>query len=240
MSVYGGDSWAREAQQRKRRVDHLMLQHCDDSNYKNLSNGKYACLICPNHPILDTPLMLSMHSRGTRHIAAESKLKERELAKQEEIKKRTALSANSTHDVAVCFPDRHFWLSSKPLIERTRKALHNQIPEVNDGNGSRDVKLKGNTSFFNANPQSTSKEGLEPSVSVKTEPCSPRKNNNPLLPGEANKMMFAEQQAEFQRRREKELKFIAAGWKRNCHGRWFQDENVEFDSDEEDPNASLP
>lgn len=44
---------------------------------------------------------------------------------------------------------------------------------------------------------------------------------------------------DYRERRERELRFTAAGWKRDCHGGWFRDENVEFDSDEEDPNVSL-
>lgn len=36
------------------------------------------------------------------------------------------------------------------------------------------------------------------------------------------------QQLDCRERREKELKFTAAGWKRDCHGTWFKDENVSF------------
>nr|DAD37163.1 TPA_asm: hypothetical protein HUJ06_007804 [Nelumbo nucifera] len=75
MSVFGGDSWAREAQHRKRRVDDLLLQGVKhnkfnhdgsdvSSSYKKLSNGKFACLVCPNNPILDSPLMLSVRKRN--------------------------------------------------------------------------------------------------------------------------------------------------------------------------------
>lgn len=61
MSVFGGDSWAREAQQRKRRVEDLALEALDDaSSYKKLLSGKYVCLLCPHSPILDSPLMLSV------------------------------------------------------------------------------------------------------------------------------------------------------------------------------------
>ncbi|CAA3029444.1 Hypothetical predicted protein [Olea europaea subsp. europaea] len=39
------------------------------------------------------------------------------------------------------------------------------------------------------------------------------------------------QQLDYRVRQERELKFTTAGWKRDCHGTWFKDENVEFDSD---------
>uniref|UniRef100_A0A0A9GDU6 Sodium channel modifier 1 zinc-finger domain-containing protein n=1 Tax=Arundo donax TaxID=35708 RepID=A0A0A9GDU6_ARUDO len=38
-------------------------------SFKRLSNGK---LVCPHRPVLDCPLMLSMHNKGARHVAAES------------------------------------------------------------------------------------------------------------------------------------------------------------------------
>lgn len=62
MSVYGGDSWAREAQNRKRRVDDLLIEGINASAYKKLPNGKFSCLVCPQRPVLDTPLMLSVSS----------------------------------------------------------------------------------------------------------------------------------------------------------------------------------
>ena len=66
MSVFGGDSWARDAQQRKRRLDDLMLPAPASSSpstpesFRRLPNGKLACLVCPHRPVLDSPLMLSV------------------------------------------------------------------------------------------------------------------------------------------------------------------------------------
>lgn len=60
MSVFGGDSWAREAQCRKRRVDDLMIEGIEASAYKKLSSGKFSCLVCPNNPVLDSAVMLSV------------------------------------------------------------------------------------------------------------------------------------------------------------------------------------
>jgi len=56
MSVFGGDSWARDAQQRKRRLDDLLLPTTASSSpstpdsFRKLPNGKLACLVCPRHP----------------------------------------------------------------------------------------------------------------------------------------------------------------------------------------------
>eukprot|EP00252_Welwitschia_mirabilis_P023750 TRINITY_DN6810_c0_g1_i2.p1 TRINITY_DN6810_c0_g1~~TRINITY_DN6810_c0_g1_i2.p1 ORF type:complete len:272 (-),score=53.22 TRINITY_DN6810_c0_g1_i2:190-1005(-) len=47
------------------------------------------------------------------------------------------------------------------------------------------------------------------------------------------------QMVHFEKQKERELKFRAAGWRRDSQGGWFKEENVEFDSDEEDPNISM-
>lgn len=173
---------------------------------------------------------LQMHGKGSRHIAAESRLKERELMKQEELKKRIALSNESTDSEGLSRSTRQFKSSSKPLIERTRKAafetLHHQTHEQNDVNYCYDIKSKQHPYFFSPKSQPALKERLELSPSVKPESGKSVERNNTSRPsGEAGKML-AEQMMELQKRQEKELKFTAAGWKRDCHGKWFRDENV--------------
>ncbi|XP_015089348.1 sodium channel modifier 1-like isoform X2 [Solanum pennellii] len=192
MSVFGGDSWAREAQCRKRRVDELMVDNIDSSAYKKLSSGKFVCIVCSHRPVLDTPLMLSVHVKGSSHRAAETRLRERELGRQDEINKRIALSECDTATSKTLTSSQLCRSASKPLIGRTRKAasdvLHQNLA------------------------QSTASQGDE----IK---CTKAYN---------------------QERRERELKFTSAGWKRDGHGKWFKEENVEFDSDEEEPNLCLP
>ncbi|GFY89622.1 hypothetical protein Acr_06g0015620 [Actinidia rufa] len=148
MSVYGGDSWAREAQYRKRRVDDLVVEGLDASSYKKLSGGKYACLVCPHNPVFDTPLVLSMHIKGSCHCAAESKLKKKQFVIQDEINKRIALSECSTGDVSASSistqVNQHCRLARKPLIEQTRRAaseiLSNIAPQQTELKGNNDVK----------------------------------------------------------------------------------------------------
>ncbi|XP_010268708.1 PREDICTED: sodium channel modifier 1-like isoform X2 [Nelumbo nucifera] len=251
MSVFGGDSWAREAQHRKRRVDDLLLQGVKhnkfnhdgsdvSSSYKKLSNGKFACLVCPNNPILDSPLMLSMHSKGARHIAAESRFKERELARQEEINKRIALSSDSLRACSAT-SSQQLKINNKPLIERTRKAtsemIYNQTLDQYATNEDYNTKFsKGGTSFFATKFPTVPTQRVESSLTVKSESSNSNKSG---CETESSSMMPIHQKLELCERREKELKFTAAGWKRDCHGKWFKDENVEFDSDEEDPNVCL-
>ncbi|KAL5538422.1 hypothetical protein UlMin_044012 [Ulmus minor] len=223
MSVFGGDSWGREAQNRKRRVEDLVVEGLDVSSYKKLSNGKYTCLVCSHHPIFDSTLMLSMHCKGSRHCAAESRQKGRELATQDEVNKRIALGdhslAGSTNS-GNC--SKKFKSAGKPLIEQTKKAaserLCNQTSIHDSDNKTRDMKLRN--SDFTVGTSHLNVSASNPDVGASHRAVAP-------------------QHLDYKERRERELKFTAAGWKRDCHGKWYKDENVEFDSDEEDPNICL-
>ncbi|KAI3446025.1 hypothetical protein Pfo_002690 [Paulownia fortunei] len=218
MSVFGGDSWAREAQYRKRRVDDLIIEGIEASAYKKLSNGKFACLVCPNNPVLDTTIMLSRHVSGSRHRAAELRCKDRELAMREEVNKRLASSDCVSTNAAANASIKQWKTTSKPLIERARKAAS----EVFCGEVIRqEVKSEmGNI------------------VMPRIEDCGGDANSIEIEA--THKGVVGEvQPLDYRERQERELKFTAAGWKRDCHGRWFKDENAEFDSDEEDPNIVL-
>ncbi|KAF7840866.1 sodium channel modifier 1-like [Senna tora] len=258
MSVFGGDSWGREAQYRKRRVDDLLLQPLHaSSSYKKLPTGKFACLLCPNNPILDSPLMLSvriryhhsrtlfpefslsclgsgqldvpisMHNKGSRHLAAESRLKERELMKQNEINKRIALSDSSTDTPNSSRSYQKVRSTGKPLIEQTQKAVSEILPgksqQQMENRRKKEQPITGH--IVSATCDSTERYSAPaPAPSPASVEADRKVSQQPL---------------DFRERRERELKFTAAGWKRDGHGKWYQDENVEFDSDEEDPNVVL-
>ncbi|KAK6778031.1 hypothetical protein RDI58_024749 [Solanum bulbocastanum] len=221
MSVFGGDSWAREAQCRKRRVDELMVDNIDSSAYKKLSSGKFVCIICSHRPVLDTPLMLSVHVKGSSHRAAESRLRERELGRQDEINKRIVLSECDTATSKTLTSSQLCRSASKPLIECTRKAasdvLHQNLAQSTASQGNEIKCTKADTTSVLAN----------------------QRHSQCVQIGVATNQTIMSQ-AYNQERRERELKFTSAGWKRDGYGKWFKDENVEFDSDEEDPNLCLP
>ena len=90
-----------------------------------------------------------MHNKGARHIAAESRLREKELSKKHEINKRMALSsdANSGNAHSSSKPTN---MKEKPLIEQTRRAiLESQSSRFHDFNAkkvSHDLKWTTNTS----------------------------------------------------------------------------------------------
>lgn len=243
---FGGDSWGREAQYRKRRVDDLLVDDLSDSShFKKLPSGKYACLVCPNKPIFDTSLILTMHNKGSRHVAALSRLKEKERNQQEEISKRIALSDDSSGKVYSSSSNQKSEFTRKnPLIEWTRKvtweALKTQKPEQNS-RGKQQYEAKPSKMYtpFSSISDSVSRQNTGASLEVQSGTASYTERNNSGEEYEEACRMLAEHQLELAKRREKELNFTAAGWKRDCHGKWFRDENVEFDSDDEDPNVCL-
>ncbi|KAK8311438.1 hypothetical protein V6Z12_D02G250800 [Gossypium hirsutum] len=229
MSVYGGDSWGREAQYRKRRIDEVVLEgiEIDDghgSSYKKLASGKYACLVCPQNPIFDTPLMLSMHCKGSRHLAAKSKAKEKELTRQNEINKRLALEGSSTTssiNSSTTKQNARLPSKSKPLIQMAQKAaseiLGNKRLEVDSRNENHNTVVPRQNDVKNA------------TLGFSWDHNCSNETSHKLI----------QNHLDFRECRERELKFTSAGWKRDCHGKWYKDENVSFFSPEYSVNMLL-
>lgn len=117
-----------------------------------------------------------VHNKGSRHVAAQTKLKEKELWRQQELNKRIALSSESKIQPENTGSNNEV----KPLVEQTRTAI---------------LELQSSKFILN------SKDAIS---------------------NDSNSSMSSHE------RREVELKFIAAGWKRDCHGKWYRDENVSF------------
>lgn len=154
---------------------------------------------------------MQMHKKGSRHRTAESRFKERELRRQDEINKRIALCDGSIGSDGTSTSAKQFRLASKPLIEQTKKAaseiLCNKIPKQN-------INIQIHSSKENGDDSAN-----EPSN------C----NYNSSFPRmEGGKGLVAQHQLDIKAIRERELRFTEAGWKRDCHGKWFKDENVSF------------
>ncbi|XP_060667366.1 uncharacterized protein LOC107411215 isoform X2 [Ziziphus jujuba] len=174
--------------------------------------------------LLVTNLSLSlstyMHCKGSRHRAAESRLKERELARQNEMNKRIALSDSSGGTAKSRTCNQKFESGSKPLIEQVLRAASGIFTHRDS-------------------PEELKSRDLESNVSHVTCRASDLNAKSLFADMEVSNKVVAQQHLDYQERRERELKFTAAGWKRDCYGKWYKDENVEFDSDEEDPNICL-
>ncbi|KAL5682146.1 hypothetical protein ACJX0J_008531, partial [Zea mays] len=145
-----------------------------------------------------------MHNKGARHIAAESRLREKELSKKHEISKRLALSSDVSHSNSGN-PRTSVWptnIKEKPLIEETRRAiLEAQSSRFNDFQGKKELST-GNTGSREWSCKGQSFAG-----------------------NQTQDKLFSDRQTEVRKRQEQELWFTASGWKRDGHGRWYRDEN---------------
>lgn len=144
-----------------------------------------------------------MHNKGSGHLAAESRLKERELMKQDEINMRIALSDSYPHTSCNQKPR----LADKPLIEQTRKTV---------------LEILSNRSQQQMQDRSKKEQLITGHIA---SACDSTESFSSPAKVEADKVV-SQQHLDFRERRERELKFTAAGWKRDGYGKWYRDENV--------------
>lgn len=179
--------------------------------------GSY--IIFNKHRTLERMSNLQMHMKGSRHCAAKSRLKERELSRQAEINKRIALSGSSTSADGNDEPTQQYGLTSKPLTQRTIKAVSEAlgtnsaqqftVPKIDTVKYTRNPILKGSSSEY--------ENAIDQVVVDKQFPQNMDQ-----------KEKVSQQKLDYKERKEKELKFTAAGWKRDGFGGWYKDENVSY------------
>ena len=97
----------------------------------------------------------------------------------------------------------------KPLIEQTQNVamekLNNKTPQQKSRNANWDIQLI---------------------LDCLTDGNSNLSQNSSCLVIQATDKVVVQPHLDFQECRERELKFTAAGWKHDCQGKWFRDENV--------------
>lgn len=165
-----------------------------------------------------------MHCKGSRHLAAKSKVKEKELTRRNEINKRLALEGSSTASFinsSTTKENAPLASKSKPLIQMAQKAasemLGNKRLEVDSRNENHDTVVPRQNDVKNATPDFF--------------------RNHTCLNETSHKLI--QNHLDFWECRERELKFTSAGWKRDCHGKWYKDENVNFFSPKYSVNMLL-
>lgn len=172
-----------------------------------------------------------IHAKGSRHGDAFSRLKERDLSRQEELNKRIALSSDSvTTSSSTTVQVTRTKVCNQPLIEQTRKAIFeaqcnrswDQIAKV----GSSAQKV--NTLSFPCDSKILRSPHLviEPPIETRFEEPPKTKERRSVVVTEAASKILVDWNDELRKQREKELKFIAAGWKRDGFGKWYKDETV--------------
>nr|XP_046256352.1 sodium channel modifier 1 [Scatophagus argus] len=225
---------------KKRRVADLLSNFIPEDEAALLKNGRYTCLVCSYRPVFDTVDMLTVHRKGKRHLEGLKAFYGKKAQLKNEIIKRQ-------HENYVKMEDKRQEPScSAPLLAQTRKLTHHALlksvpynschrktsTKSEKGLDSLSSDRSDNHSSKTASEQEKARQQTE--VSNSLSESSSEANN------ESHPSVAVTQEAEpvtAQRRREMEhyLKLKSQGWLQDRSGKWVKDENVEFDSDEEEP-----
>uniref|UniRef100_A0A3Q4HD11 Sodium channel modifier 1 n=1 Tax=Neolamprologus brichardi TaxID=32507 RepID=A0A3Q4HD11_NEOBR len=213
---------------KKRRVADLLSNFIPEDEAALMKNGRYTCLVCSYRPVFDTVDMLAVHRKGKRHLDGLKAFYGKKARLKTEITKRQ-------HENYVQAEEkRQEPSSSAPLLAQTRKLTHHVLLKTVPYNSCLLEKMFYCQPLFLANlghdfASTPFVANNEPHPSKDTAECqaAERQEAEPITA---------------QRKRELEhyLKLKSDGWLQDHSGKWVKDENVEFDSDEEEPLSLAP
>ncbi|KAM4860502.1 sodium channel modifier 1-like [Thomomys bottae] len=223
-----GDDWSQLNVLKKRRVGDLLASYIPEDEALMLRDGRFACAICPHRPVLDTVSMLTAHRSGKKHLSSLQLFYGKKHARKE-----TEQNPRQQNELMSEAKAEAPLLSQTRLI--TQSALH-RAPHYNSCSRRKHKSV-----------ESKRQEAPSPSVS-----CSPLPDPEVELPSgriirepetEAGpqakepETVSAPPSVSPTRRRimDHYLKLRSSGWIPDGQGRWRKEENVEFDSDEEEP-----
>ncbi|XP_006791869.1 sodium channel modifier 1 [Neolamprologus brichardi] len=233
---------------KKRRVADLLSNFIPEDEAALMKNGRYTCLVCSYRPVFDTVDMLAVHRKGKRHLDGLKAFYGKKARLKTEITKRQ-------HENYVQAEEkRQEPSSSAPLLAQTRKLTHHVLLKTvpyNSCHRKTSTKSEKVTPSASSNPSDNMTSACwESGISVNTSQSNSTicltANNEPHPSKDTAECQAAErQEAEpitAQRKRELEhyLKLKSDGWLQDHSGKWVKDENVEFDSDEEEPLSLAP
>ncbi|XP_063055083.1 sodium channel modifier 1 [Engraulis encrasicolus] len=243
---------------KKRRVADLLANFIPEDEATLMKNGRYTCLVCSHRPIFDTVDILQVHRKGKRHLEGMKWFYRKKTKLEKEIQKHHHQSYVAKEE-----GQEEAAASSAPLLTQTRKITHHALlkttpysschkrsseraeqesrPGVSSDcqsmqNVSRHAsqEMRGGSSHIS--PYRTPDRSVADShVSAPQDPRhSDRRKEGKKR--EQNAPSDSEPVTE-ERRKEFEhyLKLKSAGWLQDRSGKWIKDENVEFDSDEDEP-----
>ncbi|XP_071970900.1 sodium channel modifier 1 isoform X2 [Engystomops pustulosus] len=216
-------------------------------------DSRYACTVCHHRPVFHTIDMLSVHRGGKKHVTCLQNFYKKKAAHRNEVQKRRHEEYVRAEEAGEQRP--------APLLEQTRKitqhALLKSAPYNSCCTRKRAGEGRGKDSSSKAEdpPQSLSSPGttqpdLPPTTAETTCPeprsrstgiCKPshtKKNGKKKKPSEMQEDVGDD--PERRRVMEHYLSLRSSGWIPDGTGKWIKDENVEFDSDEEEPPALPP
>ncbi|XP_012623007.2 sodium channel modifier 1 isoform X1 [Microcebus murinus] len=215
-----GDDWSQLNVLKRRRVGDLLASYIPEDEALMLRDGRFACAICPHRPVLDTLAMLTTHRAGKKHLSSLQLFygkKQAGKGMKQNPKQQNELRREETKAEA-------------PLLTQTRlitqSALH-RAPHYNSC-----CRRK-----YRSEAPGPSVSCLPPEVELQSGKISrePEPGADPQAKESATVSAPAPMSPTRRRALDHYLTLRSSGWIPDGRGRWVKDENVEFDSDEEEP-----
>ncbi|XP_078474988.1 sodium channel modifier 1 [Lampetra planeri] len=253
---------------KKRRVADLLVANIAEDEAMLCSNGRLACTVCPHRPVFDTVDVLASHRRGKRHLQSLQKHYGRKLDLKNELLKRKhksyveAESGTAQEDPAPLLSETrqkayHALLKSAPYNSccHKRRVPSDAGSESASGGCSRGAVERAEARDSPSSPGPAPSPRLPAAAAAASSAPSPSAPQGPAADAERRGVTKSEkrkskgargdvpcQPADPARRHELEhyLHLKSLGWVRNRDGQWEKDEDVEFDSDEEEPPIIAP
>ncbi|XP_040086644.1 sodium channel modifier 1 isoform X1 [Oryx dammah] len=207
----------------KRRVGDLLASYIPEDEALMLRDGRFACAICPHRPVLDTLAMLTAHRAGKKHLSSLQLFygkKPPGKGIEQNPRQHNELRREET-------------TAEAPLLTQTRlitqSALH-RAPHYNSccRRKYRPEAPRPSVSRPPLPPPEAEPQGgkisrePEPEAGSQTKESATVSSPAPMSPTRRRAL-------------DHYLTLRSSGWIPDGRGRWVKDENVEFDSDEEEP-----
>ncbi|XP_036440251.1 sodium channel modifier 1 [Colossoma macropomum] len=233
---------------KKRRVADLLSNFIPEDEAVLMKNGRYSCLVCSHRPVFDTVDMLAIHRKGKRHLEGLKWFYGRKARIQNETDKRRHqdyVNKEEDQQEAGC---------SAPLLTQTKKitrhallrsapysSCHKKASERSE-NVTMGFSPLVNSDCVSQSYITTAKNNIHTETKPAYGETNPNQGQNGKQMKKKDPKKSESEPLTEQRRRELEhyLKLKSAGWLQDPSGKWVKDENVEFDSDEEEPLPLLP
>ncbi|TSK34807.1 Sodium channel modifier 1 [Bagarius yarrelli] len=223
---------------KKRRVADLLSNYIPEDEATLMKNGRYSCLVCSHRPVFDTVDILTVHRKGKRHLEGLKWFYGKKAKLQNEVNKRRHQEYLDGED------DRKESGSSAPLLTQTRKITHHALLRTTPYNSCH-KKASERSEKPDCSSNNSVGQNIIPTAKTKimtTTTPAPDASQYQIETQIKKKKRTAVNAAECEpvtehRRQELEhyLKLKSNGWLQDPSGKWVKDENVEFDSDEEEP-----
>ncbi|XP_035871743.1 sodium channel modifier 1 isoform X3 [Phyllostomus discolor] len=191
-----------------------------------LRDGRFACAICPHRPVLDTLAMLTAHRAGKKHLSSlQLFYGKKQPGKGMEQNPRQQNESEKEETKA-----------EAPLLTQTRLITQNALHRAPHYNSC--CRRKYRSGRPEAPRPSVSPSPLPPpEVGLQSGQIS--RDPEPGAGSQAKELATVSPPAPMSPTRKRALDHYltlrSSGWIPDGRGRWVKDENVEFDSDEEEP-----